>query len=149
MKIFLRHIKELQETEIEIKYQKMSDKISHMVSYLRQYDVILEGVDENKIFQIPLEKVCYIETTDRKTYIYIDKLVYESRKTIQTLEGALESTTIVRIGKSTLLNISKVKSVRPYPNHRLLLELDNGEKLIVSRRYIENFRERIRREYGA
>ncbi len=148
MKLLLRHIKELHEAEIEIKYAKMTDKISHMVRYIKQYDIVLEGFCEDKVCQIPLEQVYYIETTDRKTFVYMDKIVYESRKTIQALELVLDGTTIVRIGKSILLNISKIESVRPYPNHRLIVELYNGEHLIVSRRYISILKERIRREYG-
>jgi DNA-binding LytR/AlgR family response regulator len=145
----LQHNKELQETEIEIKYPEMTNNISQMISYINQYNFVLEGFKEEKAYQLPLEQVYYIETTDRKTFVYLDKMVYESRKSIQSLENILVGTTIVRIGKSILLNISMIKSVSPYPNHRIVVELLNGEQLLVSRKYISVLKERIRREYGA
>ncbi|TCL55211.1 LytTr DNA-binding domain-containing protein [Kineothrix alysoides] len=149
MKLMLQHKKELQETEIEIKYPEMTERITQMIQYIRQYDFVIEGFKEDKVYKIPLEQVYYIETTDRKTFVYLGNDVYESRKTIQTIESTLEGTTIIRIGKSLLLNISMLKSLKPYPNHRIKVELLNGEHLLVSRRYIAILKERIRREYGA
>jgi len=144
----LQHKKGLQETEIEIKYPEMTERIAQMIRHIRQYDSTIEGFKEDQEYKISLEQVYYIETTDRKTFIYLKNDVYESRKTIQTIESTLEGTTIVRIGKALLLNISALKSLRPYPNHRIMGELLNGENLLVSRRYIEILKERMSREYG-
>ena len=149
MKLMLQQQKELLETEIKIKYPEMTEKITQLVRHIRQFDLVIEGVQEEKAYQIPLEQVCYVEATDRKTFIYLDKEVLESRKTIQNIENMLEGTTIVRIGKSMLLNVSMLKCLKPYPNHRIMVELKNGENLLVSRKYIGNLKERIRQEYGA
>lgn len=144
----LQHKKELQEIELEIRYPEMTEKISQMIQFLRQYDYVIEGYQDDKVHQISLDQVYYIETADRKTFIYLDKNVYESRKTMQAMEIMLEGSTMVRIGKSTLLNISMLKNVKPYPNHRIMVELLNGEHLLVSRKYITSLKERIKKEYG-
>lgn len=145
MKLMLQHRKELQETEIEIRYSNMTERITRMIQNIRQYDVLLEGLKEDKVYQIPLEQVCYIEIIDRKTFIYSDRDIYETRKTIQVMEYELEGTTIVRISKSQLLNITAINSVKSYPNHRIMVELNNGEHLLVSRKYITVLKEKIRR----
>lgn len=145
MKLMLQHRNELQETEIEIRYSNMTERITRMVQHIRQYDFLLEGLKEDKVYQIPLEQVCYIETIDRKTFIYSDRNIYETRKTILVMESELEETTIVRISKSQLLNITAIKSVKSYPNHRIMVELNNGERLLVSRKYISGLKEKIRR----
>lgn len=145
MKLMLQHKKELLETEIEIKYPNMTERITKMIQHIRQYDFMLEGFKEDKVYQIPLEQVCYIETIDRKIFIYSDRNVYETRKTIQVIESELEGTTIVRISKSQLLNITAINSVKPYPNHRIMVELINGEHILVSRKYITVLKEKIRR----
>jgi DNA-binding LytR/AlgR family response regulator len=149
VKLKLQKKEELQEAEVEIAYPKMTENILQMIRYIKQYEFVLEGVKEDKNFQIPLEQVYYVETTDRKTFIYLEQDIYESRQAIQSIETLCEGTTIVRIGKSVLLNISMLKSVKPYPNHRIMVELLNEEKLLVSRKYSESLKERIRREYGA
>lgn len=143
----LQHKKELNDVELEIRYPEMTERISKMIQLIRQYDFVIEGFEDDKVYQIPLEQVYYIETSDRRTFIYLDQIVYESRKTIQAIETLLEDSTMVRIGKSILLNISMLKSVKPYPNHRIIVELINGEHLIVSRKYIVSLKERIRNEY--
>lgn len=127
MRLLLQHRKELQETEIEIRYPNMTERITRLIQHIRQYDFMLEGFIEDKVYQIPLDQVCYIETIDRKTFIYSDSNIYETRKNIQGMETELEETTIVRISKSQLLNITAVNSVKSYPNHRLMVELNNGE----------------------
>ncbi|WMJ90732.1 LytTR family DNA-binding domain-containing protein [Anaerocolumna sp. MB42-C2] len=144
----LQHKKELQEIELEIRYPEMTKKVSQMIQLIRQYDFVIEGFKGDKVYQISLDQIYYIESTDRKTFIYLDQDVYESRKTIQVIETMIDGSTMVRIGKSILLNIAMLKSVKPYPNHRIMVELSNGEHLIVSRRYIGSLKERIRREYG-
>lgn len=53
---------------------------------------------------------------------------------------------VIRINKGTLLNITALVNVRPYPNHRLLAELSNGEHLIISRKYISVLQNTIRSE---
>jgi len=143
----LQHKKELNDVELEIRYPEMTERISKMIQLIRQYDFVIEGFEDDKVYQIPLEQVYYIETSDRRTFIYLDQIVYESRKTIQAIETLLEGSTMVRIGKSILLNISMLKSVKPYPNHRIIVELINGEHLVVSRKYIVSLKERIRNEY--
>ena len=147
MKLMLQHKKELNDVELEIRYPEMTERISKMIQLIRQYDFVIEGFEDDKVYQIPLEQVYYIETSDRRTFIYLDQIVYESRKTIQAIETLLEGSTMVRIGKSILLNISMLKSVKPYPNHRIIVELINGEHLVVSRKYIVSLKERIRNEY--
>lgn len=145
MKLMLQHRRELEETEIEIKYPNMTERITKLIQHIRQYDFMLEGFKEDKVYQIPLEQVCYIETIDRKTFIYLERNFYETRKTIQVIEKELKGTTIVRISKSLLLNITAIHNVKPYPNHRIMVELMNGEHLLVSRKYITDLKEKIRR----
>lgn len=149
MNLLLQQKKELKELEVEIRYPKMTEQISQIVDFIRQYDFVIEGFQGDKFCQITLDQIYYIETADRRTFIYLEREVYESRNTILAIETMLKESTMVRIGKSTLLNISMLKTVKPYPNHRILVELLNGEHLIVSRKYISELKERIRREYGA
>ena len=148
LKLILQHKEELNEVELEIRYPEMTKRISKLVQCIKQYDLEIEGYQDDKMYQIPLDQVYYIEVVDRKTFVYLDQTVYESRKTIRAIETMLEETTIIRIGKSVLLNISMIKSAKPYPNHRIMVELVNGEQLLVSRKYIDSLKERIRSEYG-
>ena len=61
------------------------------------------------------------------------------------IESELKNTAVTRISKSMLLNVSKLKSVAPFPNHRMDGEFTNGEHVIISRSCIAGLKEKIRR----
>lgn len=146
MKLRLHQRQELEETEIDIAYSKMTNRLSKMVGYIRQYTYMVEAFWNGKSFLIPLDEILYFDTTDRKTFLYTNKQVYECRKALIEVENELSNTTVIRISKETLLNTTALVNVRPYPNHRLMAELSNGENLIISRKYISILQNRLRSE---
>ena len=146
MKLRLHQRQELEETEIDIAYSKMTNRLSKMVGYIRQYTYMIEAFWNGKSFLIPLDEILYFDTTDRKTFLYTNKQVYECRKALIEVENELSNTTVIRISKETLLNTTALVNVRPYPNHRLMAELSNGENLIISRKYISILQNRLRSE---
>lgn len=146
MKLRLHQRQELEETEIDIAYSRMTNRLSKMVGYIRQYTYMVEACWNGKSFLIPLDEILYFDTTDRKTFLYTNKQVYECRKALIEVENELSNTTVIRISKETLLNTTALVNVRPYPNHRLMAELSNGENLIISRKYISILQNRLRSE---
>lgn len=146
MKLRLHQRQELEETEIDIAYSRMTNRLSKMVGYIRQYTYMVEAFWNGKSFLIPLDEILYFDTTDRKTFLYTNKQVYECRKALIEVENELSNTTVIRISKETLLNTTVLVNVRPYPNHRLMAELSNGENLIISRKYISILQNRLRSE---
>ncbi|RGS42845.1 LytTR family DNA-binding domain-containing protein [Holdemanella biformis] len=99
------------------------------------------------MYQIPLNKILYFETVDKRTFIYTQQKIFECKKKLSVIEQDLIKANIIRISKTVLLNISCLACVKPYPNHRLLAELNNKENLIVSRKYISSLRDKIRSAY--
>ena len=49
----------------------------------------------------------------------------------------------VRASKSLLVNFDAVRGLRPYPNARIELILENGEHLIASRQYAPAIKRKI------
>ena len=146
MKLRLHQRQELEETEIDIAYSRMTNRLSKMVGYIRQYTYMVEAFWNGKSFLIPLDEILYFDTTDRKTFLYTNKQVYECRKALIEVENELSNTTVIRISKETFLNTTALVNLRPYPNHRLMAELSNGENLIISRKYISILQNRLRSE---
>lgn len=111
------------------------------------FALTIQGIFEKKLYQIPLNEVLYFETVDKKTFMYTQQKIFECKKTLSAIEQDLIRSNVVRISKTALLNISCLVCVKPYPNHRLLAELNNEENLIVSRKYIPILRDKIRSGY--
>ena len=136
MKLQLLEKKDLAEPEIDIRYSSMTQPLNRIVQYIRQQEYLIQGIFEKKLYQIPLNEVLYFETVDKKTFMYTQHKIFECKKTLSAIEQDLIRSNVVRISKTALLNISCLVCVKPYPNHRLLAELNNEENLIVSRKYI-------------
>lgn len=149
MKLQLYKNENISETEIDIRYNTVDKPLERVILYIEQQEHFIEGVIDNNLYHISLNDILYFEIIDRKTFIYTQDNVYECKKNLLTLEQELIGTTVIRIGKNVLLNLSFLKCVQPYPNHRLLAILENKEKLIVSRKYISVLQEKIRGLYYA
>lgn len=145
MKVTINENTKLQEDEIIINCAYMDERMKKLADFVRQFAFSLEGELEGKFYQIPIDELYYIDTVDGKTFLYDSEHAYCSRQTLAALEQKLIHTTFLRISKSCLMNVAQLQCVEPYVNHRMQAELKNGERLLISRNYIEGLKEKLRR----
>ena len=146
MKISLQKNELLEETEVKVCYPHMDFQTRHIVSYIQQCNCFSDVQKEGKYFHIPANHIFYIESVDNRTFCYDRENVYRSFSSLSSLEEYLTNTTFLRISKTCILNTTYLKCFSPYPNHRLIAELENGEKLIVSRKYIPTLKKKLKGE---
>ena len=89
------------------------------------------------------EDIYYFESVDKKNFIYTDTGVYETSLRLYEVEEILGDSEFFRATKSTVLNISKIKTISPRIGGRLDVVLDNGEKMMVSRQYVTILKEKL------
>ena len=87
--------------------------------------------------------VYYFESVDNKVFAYCEKQVYEVRKKLYELESDLSGTDFLRISKSVIVDLSKIRNLSPSFNGRLEALLRNGEKIIISRQYIPALKKKL------
>lgn len=133
------------ETEIIMNCAYLDERLNRLANYIRQYTFSIEGFIEERVYQVPIDNIFYMESVDGKTFFYDKENAYSSRQTITALEENLKTTSFARISKSCLINTALIKCFSPYVNHRLKVEMKNGECLIVSRNYIESLKEKLRK----
>ncbi len=80
---------------------------------------------------------------DNKTFIYTSKECYETARKLYEFEELLKERNFLRISKSVVINIMKVESIKPALNGRFSCRLLNGEEVIISRKYVNPFKEFI------
>lgn len=80
---------------------------------------------------------------ENKTFFYCKEAVYESKQKLYELEESLANSDMLRISKSVMLNLSKIKSLSPALNGRFEAILDNGERVIISRQYVAGLKKRL------
>ena len=78
-----------------------------------------------------------MDSADGRTYLYLEKEVYYCRETLASLEARLPALPLPGSAKAVWSTPSFLQSVRPLYNHRLEATLQNGEKLVITRNYIE------------
>ena len=145
MKLSIHQNDQFTETEIIINCAYVDTRLQRLTDYIRQYTFSLECESEGNLYQLPIEDIFYIESVDSKTFLYDHERTYSCKHTLTALEEKLKNTTFARISKNCLLNISYLKCVAPFANHRLKAELKSGEQLIISRNYVEALKDKLRK----
>lgn len=120
----------------------MTPDLLRMLALLKAQDALV-AYDGNQIHRIRPSGVYYFEVVDNKTFLYCKDKVYESKQKLYELEEALAGNDFLRISKSVILNLSKVKILSPALSGRFEATLDNGEKVIISRQYITDLKKRL------
>ena len=87
-------------------------------------------------------QIYYIESVDKRTYVYTRDDCYESRDRLYELEEKL-GMYYVRISKSMIVNLRKIRNVSAEPGGRMVAVLLNGERVIISRSYVKEIKRRL------
>ena len=144
MKLVINQGLDCDESEVIINCRYMDERLKRLAQYIEQFTFCLEGYRGDELLRVPIEKICYIESVDGRTLLYQEKEVFQSRESLIALEKLLSGTPFVRISKSCLVNISYLHCVRALMNHRMEATLQNGEKLLISRTYINDLKEKMK-----
>lgn len=89
-----------------------------------------------------LTQVYYIESVDKHTWVYTRDGCFESRERLYELEEKL-GLYYVRISKSMIVNLRKIRNVSAQTGARMIAELLNGEKVVISRSYTGEIKRRL------
>jgi two-component system, LytTR family, response regulator LytT len=144
MKVSICEKDNIKQTEVVILCVERNAFIDKLAKKIEQLSFFIVGRDGEKVEQIPIDEIYYFESVDNNTYLYCRKDVYGCNVKLYELEEKLKGTSFQRISKSSILNLDRMKSAKGLINGRLLVILDNNEKLIVNRSYVLKIRDFIR-----
>lgn len=140
MRLILRERQDLEHPEVIIEYRELTDGVKRVSAFVRSVDQSISCKREGKEFSIPLSDVFYIESVDKKTFVYGETEVYQTGLRLAELEKMLSHAGFVRVSKSVILNIEKLQGVKNLANSRLEAFLSNNERICVSRKYLKEIR---------
>lgn len=136
MKLTINKNRNIKETEIIINCSDTDSRIRHLADYIRLYSCSLQGYIGSSQYYVSADQILYIESVDKKTFIYDESMVYRCRESLGKLEERLKNTFFIRISKNCIVNISYVFCVQTIGHHKLEIVLFNGEHIAVGRAYI-------------
>jgi len=143
MKIVINENGGIDETEIIINCRQMDEQIMRICAGLRIFDKKITGFLDGQMHLLAASEILYVETVDRKTFLYSAKQVYETPLKLYEMEERLAGDDFIRVTKSSIINFEKVKSIRGEFGGRMLCTLENGEVITVSRQYANVIKQKL------
>ena len=144
MKITLNQDPAFEETEVIINCPQADEDVLRLVAMLRVYQKKLVGMRGGERHLLDVKDILYIDTTDKKTFLYTEKTVFESALRLYELEDALRELDFFRAGRSTIINFRRIRSIRPELGGRMIVTMDNNEQVYVSRQYAGDMKAKLR-----
>ena len=126
--------------QVVIHCRQMDDEVMRLKCHIELFDRKLQAKKDNEVHLVNSLDVLYFESVDNRTFLYTEDDVLEVRQRLYELEGILSDKDFIRISKSQIVNIHKIKSLRPELNRTILATMCNGEQLSISRKYVRAMR---------
>ncbi|MCP1146570.1 LytTR family DNA-binding domain-containing protein [Lysinibacillus endophyticus] len=140
MKVLIEVINKNQEEEICIRCHEVNNEINQIVNQLKLNLTTIVGHENDKYHQVKLRDVYYFEAVEGKVFIYCKDKVYEVKNKLYEIEEMYKGKKFFRASKSTIINIAKISHISPSFSGRFEALLDNGERLMISRKYVPNLK---------
>ena len=132
--------------ELEIRCHEETEEVKDIITFVKSRHGKLTGICEGQQHEIPIADVYYVETVDNSVFIYGQNKVYETKQKLYELEGMLREKYFLRVSKSLVLNLMKIKSIKPALNGRYSAILHSGEEVIISRKYVMQLKSALKGE---
>ena len=136
MKIKTEEDLSCKEPEVIIRYSQKDKQINRIIDFLQSFDMQIKCAGDNTEQMINILDIYYIESVDKKTFVYLENAVYRTDFRLYQLKNKLQTYGFVQISKSCVLNINALDSIRPLFNSRMEATLKNGEKVNINRNYL-------------
>ncbi len=130
---------------IKIGCHKVDSNVKEIVHFIKSRQGSIDVKDGEMKYNIPIVDIFYVESVDDRTFIYLSGDCYETAHKLYELEEILNERRFIRISKSVIVNLLKIECVKPALNGRYLCHLTNGEDVIISRKYVLKFKEKLSR----
>ena len=153
MKVQLFVSKDLEEPYAEIYTDVLTDNIQKAMVLLENEETINEEEEmgDNSILAVKkgqdivlldVEDIFLIRVEDKQTKVYVEDKEYLIKKPLYQIEENLDSN-FVRVSKTTIVNLRKIKRVAPSLKGMMFIELKNGLKDNISRKYLLDFKKAL------
>ncbi|MGL4343585.1 MAG: LytTR family DNA-binding domain-containing protein [Cellulosilyticaceae bacterium] len=137
MKVVLDENLAYEQLEVIIKCKTIDESVLQILAAIRQNDKKLVGYEEGQMCVIAPEEIFYFESVDKKNFIYTENKVYETPLKLYEIEEMFIGGDFFRASKASIINLSKIQSLIYAFNGKIEVTLENNEKLLVSRKYVD------------
>lgn len=151
MKLNLYEDENFQDEHVDVYYSNMRPVIKQIIDTVNSERPVLSGrpadedLDDGEEIILDPKEIYYLDHIDRKLFAYTSDGVYRLMNTLAVCEDMLWNYGFVRVSKSNLINIYKIKQLKPDINMKVYASFDNGERICINRSYKKSFNEYLQR----
>lgn len=91
MKLFMNKNEKYEEPEVHMFFHKQTKEVEQVEKFVRSLSITIPAKYEDEIYKLYPTDIYYIETIDRRTYLYTASRVYQSSEKLLSLEKLLEA----------------------------------------------------------
>ncbi|EQK44984.1 lytTr DNA-binding domain protein [[Clostridium] bifermentans ATCC 19299] len=143
MNVIVEEQEDLIEDKVVIYCREENQEIRKIKGFIRNINTKLcASLDFKKVMITP-DEIYYIESVDKKTFVYIKDKVLECSLKLYEIEDRFKEFSFFRTNKSTIVNVMYIKDINILLNRNLLVTLESKEKITISRRNVKDFRKLI------
>ena len=146
MKVDLFISRDIEEPYAEIHSDSLTPNIQKAMDLLENDEIIddennsiLAAKKGQDIVLLDFEDIFMIRVEDKQTKVFTEDQDYLVKKPLYQIEENLDSN-FVRVSKATIVNLKKIKRVAPSLKGMMFIELKNGLKDNISRKYLADFK---------
>jgi two-component system LytT family response regulator len=129
---------------------RLAELLEHLERERRELDARLAGAPSpqppaqttrllvkngERMFFVPVETIDWLEAEGNYVRLHCGREAHLVRATLSGMEEQLDPNRFTRIHRSTIVNLDRVKEVRPWFAGDYLVKLHDGAELRLSRRY--------------
>lgn len=125
-----------------IRAMAMTEDIQSAMELLEAGSGRIAVTREGQTYLCKIGDIYYIESVDKKTFLYTKNECFETKLRLYELEGMLNRY-FLRCSKAMIVNMRKIKAVKSELGGRMNATLLNGEVIVISRSYVKELKQRL------
>lgn len=138
-----------QRAKTQIKLDRSDEREQHILALLEELKagprylerlVIKNG---GRVFFLDVQDIHFVEAEGNYVRVHDGAKHYLLRETISGLEAQLDPKKFLRVHRSTIVKIDRIKELQPWFHGEYRIILENGEQLMLSRNYRANLQEAV------
>ena len=126
---------------------KAQDQLNQLIEDVRPSKTIPDRISVKNAGRITLikpEDIDWVEASDNYVTLHVHKVSHMIRETMNSMETQLVGKKFLRISRSIIVNVERVKEMQPMFHGDFVLVLHDGTKLNASR----NYRDKLKTVFG-
>ena len=142
MRVIFEKVDSKEQEEAVIRAVEKDANVQSAIELLESGSGTIPVTKDARTVMCKISGIYYIESVDKRTYIYTKDSCYETKLRLYELEDCL-GPFFARCSKAMIVNLRKIKSVSSEFSGRMNAELLNGEQVIIARNYVKDIKRRL------